>query len=138
HHQRHGGPHQPENADGGFRQVPVGSGKPPVFIIRPVESPHHPHARQQLPHDPVQPVDRVLQGAEQGHGFGGNEPDDQGQQRHYRDDHQGQDPVLRHGHDDAAHSHQRSADHEPHHHEDHLLHLGHIIGGAGDQRRGAQ
>ena len=98
----------------------------------------HAHAGQVLLHDGVELVEPLLDLAELVE-RPANDPD-QGDE-HDGDQHNkepGQLGTGQRSHDQAADQQERCAHHNAQEHGDHLLHLGHIVGEAGDQFAGFQ
>ena len=139
HHHRHHDHHDAVDEQAGAGQVLVGLVEAVLLEVLHVEGADDHHARQVLARHQVEPVDQVLDDLELG----------QRQSRrpstirpistttatamiHHMDE------SLADRADDAADADDRRVEDHAHHHDDHHLDLGDVVGGAGDQRGGGE
>ncbi len=138
HHHRHHDHHDAVDEQLVLGQVHVGLVEALLLERLHVEGPDDHHAGQVLAGDQVEPVDQALDDLELGQGDG-EDGQDQAEQHDHR---QGDDPphvgALADGPDDAADADDGRIEDHAHHHDDHHLDLGDVVGGAGDQRGGGE
>ena len=129
---------QAVHAQLGVGQIVVRIVEPVLLVVGSHKRPDNSNAAQGLAHDLIDTVRLLLHGPEHRQGpkrHGGDHDNDER-------DHDNQDcrkrDVLAEGHDDAADHHDRGHDHDVESHDQDHLHLLHVVGIAGDQRRRAE
>ncbi len=138
HHAREQVGHQLADLQRDAGEVLVGVGEPVLLVVVLDEGADDPDAGDLLAQHPVHGVDLVLHAAEaraelaHEHGDHDGEGGDDGQQQ------AGERHVLVEGHDDAADAHDRRRDHHGERHQHQHLDLLDVVGGAGDEGRGAE
>jgi hypothetical protein len=100
-----------------------------------IERADHADAAQPLAEHKVQTVDLCLHRLRQGNRAAHDESEDERHHRHDSDEHPRKLRVLRKRKDDAANRHHGRRDHHSQHHDEHLLHLGRVVGRPRHERR---
>ena len=124
--------------DRGVGQIEVRAIEPFALAGAAIERANDADTAQPLAEHEREPIDLALHGRGQRHGATHDEREHSRHHRHDGDQHPRQLRVLRQRQNHAADGHHRRRDHHGEHHDDHLLHLGGVVGRAGDQRGRAE
>ena len=141
HHQHHDREHRRQpaaGADGDVGELVVGVPEPVGLERLAHERADHPDAGDLLAQHPVDRVDPLLDQAEVRDHPGDDDADRDEQRRHDDGQQPGEPEVLAHRHQDAADHHDRDGRAHRGGHLHQHLHLLHVVGAAGDQRRRAE